>query len=247
MIGGESWQVVVFLVVAAFVSGLARGFSGFGSALIFVPLASAVVGPALAVPVLLVIDGIGAAPMLPTAWRHADRRSVLIMSIGAMIAVPVGTLALAWIDPVVLRWGISTAILGLVALLASGWRYTGAPRPAATAGVGLVSGFLSGAAGIGGAPAIGYWLGSVASAERVRANMVLFLAGSDLYAAVAYTITGLFGWNVAVLSLATGPGYMAGTALGARMFGLARPQTFRRISFALITLAAVLGLPLFRR
>ena len=76
--------------------------------------------------------------------------------------------------------------------------------------------------------------------------MVLFLAGSDLYAAIAYTATGLFRWNVLVLSLATGPAYMASTALGARMFGLASPATFRRICFALIALAAVLGLPVVR-
>ena len=246
MIAGQPWLVVAFLAAIAFIAGLARGFSGFGSALIFIPLASAAVGPALAVPVLLVIDGIGAAPMLPTAWRHADRRSVLIMSLGAMIAVPAGTLALVWIDQTTLRWGISGVILALVALLASGRRYTGAPRPAVTAGVGIISGFLSGSAGIGGAPAIAYWLGSVAAAERVRANMVLFLAGSDLYAAIAYTMTGLFNWDVALLSLATGPAYMASTALGMRMFGMASPETFRRICFALIALAAVLGLPVVR-
>ncbi len=246
MIAGQPWPVVAFLVAVAFIAGLARGFSGFGSALIFIPLASAAVGPSLAVPVLLVIDGIGAAPMLPAAWQHADRRSVLIMSLGAMVAVPAGTLALAWIDPTALRWGISAAILALVALLASGCRYTGALRPSVTAGVGMVSGFLTGSAGIGGAPAIAYWLGSIAAAERVRANMVLFLAGSDLYAAVAYTMTGLFNWNVLVLSLATGPAYMASTMAGGRMFGLASPQTFRRICFALIALAALLGLPVVR-
>ena len=119
--------------------------------------------------------------------------------------------------------------------------------PPVTVGVGLVSGFLSGSAQIGGAPAIAYWLGSASVAERVRANMVLFLACSDVYAAIAYGVSGLFGWGMVGLSLATGPAYLGGTTLGMRMFGLASQETFRRICFGLIALAAVLGLPLFRR
>lgn len=71
---------------------MARGFSGFGSALIFIPLGSAAEGPALASAVLLVIDGIGAIPMLSGAWRDAHRRAVFTMSAGAVVAVPIGTI-----------------------------------------------------------------------------------------------------------------------------------------------------------
>ena len=246
MIAGQRWPTVAFLIAVALIAGLARGFSGFGSALIFIPLGSAAVGPTLASAVLLAIDGIGAAPMLPAAWRHSDRRAVFIMSAGAVVTVPVGTMALTWIDPVMLRWGICLAILALVALLASGWRYAGQPLTAVTVGVGMVSGFLTGSAQIGGAPAVAYWLGGTSPSHSVRANLVLFLACSTFYSAVAYAISGLFGWRMVALSLATGPVYFAGVTLGTRMFGLASPETFRRICYALIALAAILGLPIFR-
>ncbi len=245
MIAGQAWQIVAVLFGTAFVAGLARGFSGFGSALIFIPVASAAVGPVLAATVLLVVDGIGAAPMLPSGWRHGDRRAVAVMSIGAMVAIPAGSMALAWLDPVTLRWGISLTILLLVGLLASGWRYAGRPATPVTVGVGMISGFLSGSAQIGGAPAVAYWLGSAATNQLVRANMVLFLAGSNIYTAIAYGLAGLFAWPVLTLSLFAGPAYVAGTQLGIRMFGLARPQTFRRIAHALIAMAAILGLPVF--
>ena len=58
----------------AFIAALARGFSGFGGALIFVPLASAAVGPQAAAPVLLVIDGIAQLALMKNAWAEADRR-----------------------------------------------------------------------------------------------------------------------------------------------------------------------------
>lgn len=243
---GQHWPTIAFLIAVATVSGLSRGFSGFGAALIFIPLASAAVGPALAAPIFLAIDAVGAAPMLPGAWGRADRRTVLIMSAGALLAIPAGTIALRWIDPGTLRWGICSAILLLVALLTSGWRYTGRPKAGVTVGVGLVSGFLSGSAQIGGPPALAYWLSSTATAAVIRANMVVFFACSTVYSAVAYGVSGLFDWSMALLSLVAGPAYLGGAMLGMRMFGLASQETFRRISYTLIALAAILGLPIFR-
>lgn len=71
-----------------FIAGLARGFSGFGAALIFMPLAGSVVGPRVAAPLLLIIDAITAIGLIPNAWRRSDRRGVGIMAIGALIGVP---------------------------------------------------------------------------------------------------------------------------------------------------------------
>jgi uncharacterized membrane protein YfcA len=245
-IAGHSGQVLALLAVAAFIAGLSRGFSGFGAALIFVPLASAMVGPTLAAPVLLVIDGFGALPMLPDAWRRAQHGPVFIMGLGTLAALPVGLMALKGLDPELLRWGISFTVMGLVALLASGWRYHGRPHRAVTVAVGGISGLLSGAAQIGGPPVVAYWLGSAGAAARdVRANIVMFFVWSTIYSVAVFGMGGLLSLRVAALSLAAGPAYLAGIMLGMRMFGLARPETFRRICYGLITLAAILGLPVF--
>jgi uncharacterized membrane protein YfcA len=55
------------LIAIAFIAGLARGFSGFGAALIFIPLGGAIIGPKLISPVLLVIDGLATLGMIPPA------------------------------------------------------------------------------------------------------------------------------------------------------------------------------------
>src|SRR3954466_8418738 len=107
-LGFESYTSasLFFLVGSAFIAGLARGFSGFGSALIFIPLASSIIGAKLASPLLLVIDFVAAAPLIPNAWRHAERRDVRTMLLGTVIGVPVGTWALTRMDPVPVRWTI---------------------------------------------------------------------------------------------------------------------------------------------
>ena len=75
-------NVAMAICAIAFVSGTARGFSGFGSALIFMPLASSIADPRLVAALLLIIDFVAAAPLLPDAWRKADRRATAIMALG---------------------------------------------------------------------------------------------------------------------------------------------------------------------
>src|SRR3954470_23667176 len=112
-LGFESYTSasLFFLVGSAFVAGLARGFSGFGSALIFIPLASSMIGARLASPLLLVIDFIAAAPLIPNGWQQADRRDVGTMLAGSVIGVPLGALALTRMDPLAVRWTIVALIV----------------------------------------------------------------------------------------------------------------------------------------
>jgi len=63
---------LVFLLVAAFIAATARGFSGFGAALIFLPLAATVTDPKIASPLLLITDAVLALGFIPDAFRKAD-------------------------------------------------------------------------------------------------------------------------------------------------------------------------------
>src|SRR4051812_49043783 len=175
----------------AFVSGTARGFSGFGSALIFMPLASSIAAPRLVAALLLIIDFVAAAPLVPNAWKQADRKATAVMVFGALIGVPIGTYFLSRLDPVTTRWIISGFVFALLILLVSGWRYRGRDRVAVSVGVGGLSGFCSGLAQTGGPPIVGYWLGRPIPSKVARANILLFFGASDFFSVVSYTFTGL--------------------------------------------------------
>src|SRR4051795_3124562 len=97
--GDISFNVAIAICAIALVSGVARGFSGFGSALIFMPLASSIAAPRLGAALLLIIDFVAAAPLVPNAWKHADRQATAVMVAGALVGVPIGTLLLSRLDP----------------------------------------------------------------------------------------------------------------------------------------------------
>lgn len=241
-VGQPVWPLA-YLAAIAFIAALARGFSGFGGALIFVPLASAVFGPQVAAPILMLVDGVLQLGLLRNAWRIARRGEAGIMALGALAGIPLGVLALKHLDPVVLRWGISGLTVGMLALLVSGWRYHGAPKPPITIGVGFVSGLLSGAIQAGGPPVVAYWLGGGNAAATMRANIILFFFCTSLASGVTYLVAGLLDSGVLMLTLVAAPGYALGLYLGTRMFNLASERSFRRVCYALIAAAALVSLP----
>jgi uncharacterized membrane protein YfcA len=234
-----------FLVGSAFVAGLARGFSGFGSALIFIPLASSIIGAKLASPLLLVIDFVAAAPLIPNGWRHAERRDVGNMLLGSLIGVPIGAWALTQMDGLAVRWMIVALIVPMLALLMSGWRYRGTPTAALTATVGAIAGFFNGVAQVGGPPIVLYWLRDTTAARVVRASIIVYFAAASVITTISYLIGGVLTTAVVGLAVLTGPAFGIGLWLGSHMFGLASEETFRRACYALIALAALVSLPVF--
>jgi hypothetical protein len=238
-----SSTTAIAICAIAFVSGTARGFSGFGSALIFMPLASSMAAPRLVAALLLIIDFVATVPLVPDAWKHADRRATAVMVSGALVGVPIGTWFLSRLDPVTTRWIISGFVLALLLLLLSGWRYRGKDHPVISIGVGSLSGFCSGLAQTGGPPIVGYWLGRPVESAIARANILLFFGASDFFSVVSYALTGLITADAIRFSLLVGPIYGIGVWLGAALFGRASETLFRAICYALIAAAVVIGLP----
>lgn len=232
-------------IVIALLSGAVRGFSGFGSALIFVPLISALYDPARATPVFCLIDAALMAPMALRAFRRCEWPEVAPMAVATAAFTPVGVYALVAMDPVSLRWAIAAAVVLTLMLLASGLRYHGRPHVAATLGVGAVAGVLGGSAQISGAPVAAFWLAGPGERGVIRANMIALFALVSVVTFASLLQAGLLTAEVIRLSLWLGPAYGLGIFLGARRFVGATDAGYRRAAYAVIVLAAALSVPIW--
>ncbi|MBK1658313.1 sulfite exporter TauE/SafE family protein [Paracraurococcus ruber] len=236
---------LAWLLAAALAGGLARGFSGFGAALIFVPLASLAVGPQRAPPLMLALEVAAIIALTPRAWALADRREVGWLTLGAALGTPLGAAVLALAEPLLLRWAVVLVVLALLGLLASGWRFRGTPARPVALGFGVAGGVLGGVAMVSGPPIVAYLLGRESDARRLRANFALYIAAGGVLAGIAYAAAGLLDAAVLPPMLVAAPAYWGGIWLGARMFGLASDLTFRRLCYGMIAAAALISLPLW--
>jgi uncharacterized membrane protein YfcA len=232
-------------VAISILAGAVRGFSGFGSALIYIPLMSAVYGPQIAVVTFVVIDLALGTLFVPRLWRNADFRQIVPLAAAAILAAQFGTLILLYMDPSALRWAISILVALVVLVLASGWRYYGRPRLPVTLAVGALSGFIGGAVQISGPPIIVYWLGSGSAATIVRANFIVYFTIFSAAAVVTYALRGLLPPHSLVLAALIGPLQIASMALGGRLFDLASEKTYRRVAYAIVAASAIAALPIW--
>jgi len=231
------------LAIAA-LAGLVRGFSGFGSALIYIPLVATIYDPRVAAVTLLLIDSIGGAPFGLRALPQCNWREVLPIFLAAAVAVPFGTMALLVVDPTVLRWFIAVLVFSLLALLVYGWRYHGRPGLPVTIGVGLFSGFGGGAVQIAGPAVIMYWLAGDDPAAKARANLLVYFMLNNVVMCLSYFWQGVFTANVVVLGLVLSVPFLAAMAAGAYFFKGASEALYRRIAYVIVALAGLVSLPI---
>lgn len=229
----------------ALLAGLVRGFTGFGSALIYVPLMSALYDPRIAVPTILAIDSVCSLPFTIRVWREANWRELWPVALAANLSVPIGVALLIYVDALILRWFICALVAVALAALISGWRYQGRPTLIASLATGAASGIGGGSVQIAAPPLLLFWLGGQSRAVTVRANIMTCLLLGEVISITSYTVTGVFTANVLLMSALVGIPFLIAIAIGAGGFRKSSEGAYRRVAYIIIALAALISLPVF--
>lgn len=236
---GPDPLVAGFVIAAVFVAGALRGYSGFGFALAAVPLLTTFWPPALALPVVLILEIVLTIAFLPGLWASIDRRSVALLIAGAVVATPVGQWAMLKMATSSLRVAVGLLLLAFAALL---WVPPAGRRrasPALTLGAGAASGLLNGGTAMSGPPIVLYYLGYEASAETSRASMMMYFLLSAAMAIAIGGATHVYDADFGLYALKLAPFALAGSFVGGRCFAIFPVSTYRR---ATLLVLALLGL-----
>jgi uncharacterized membrane protein YfcA len=229
----------------AVIAGLVRGFSGFGSALIYMPLISALYGPKVAAPTLLLIDTICSLPFTVHAAPQCNPREVAWVSLAGFIALPVGVMALVYVDAILPRWFIVALVLVALVALISGWRYHGKPTVPASLATGAFAGFGGGAVQIAAPPLLIFWLGGANKAATVRANIMVYFLPEAALAMVMYYWSALFTGETITLSVLLGLPFALAMAAGVYSFHGTSEALYRRVAYIIIAVAGIVSMPVF--
>ena len=231
------------LIFGAMLAGLVRGFSGFGSAMIFLPIAAQVVTPIWAILILIGMELIGPLPLVRSAFRDARKRDLLLLLGSAACLLPVGLSLLSRITPETYRYIVSTISLVLLTGLIFGWSYKGKMYPPLLAGIGALAGFSGGLGGVPGPPVILFYMASALPVKTVRANMFLFLFCIEFLLVGVVALRGELELTPVILGLLMAIPYGIGNLVGAAIFDPDRAGVYRTFAYIIIAAAAIIGLP----
>jgi uncharacterized protein len=234
-------SLYLVLVPIAALAGSIRGFAGFGGPLMLMPALNLYLSPAASVIATMWIDLFANVHLLPQVRREAQLAVVVPLMVGTLATMPVGVLLLVAVDPVIMKRGISAAILVAALVLLSGWRYAGSIGPIGWAGVGALTGTVLGATSIAVTAALFLNAGSQ-TANESRANFIVwvFIATLALLAMLAAG-AGIAATPVRVIGTLA-PAYLAGSLLGTRLNKRAPEAIVRRAVLLLIVVIATAGL-----
>ncbi len=233
----------LIVLVVVFVTGIVRGFSGFGSGMIIGPITAALFTPQFAIGLISIVDSIPTTKMVWGARKQVVWHQVAPIVAGYVALMPLGIWVLKSSDPIALRWFISVSICIAVVLLWSGWKYHGPRSRPVSFGIGATGGFMGASAAIPGPPILIYWMSGRDPAATIRANMIYYLFLSDVFVIIGYFVSDIFTQQSVSLGILASPGYFVGLIIGTSYFKGASEKTYRTIAFLMILLAVLASLP----
>ncbi len=234
-----------WLILAVLIAGTVRGFSGFGTALIYLPVAGMFLPPVWTLITLVTMDIIGPLPHIRGALRAGHPRDLMRLMVGTAIGLPIGLAVLYVLDPMVFRYGVSACAIGMLVILAAGVRYRGPLNPPLIYGTGVSAGFLGGVAGLPGPPVILLYMASTLGSAIVRANTLAYLFFFDLFLLGLLFLQGRLDFAPLWVGVILIVPNLIGVSLGAWLFNPEKEKIYRAVAYTVIAASAITGLPIW--
>lgn len=233
---------LLIAIAVALAAGLMRGFAGVGSGMLMAPIFAVLFGPLDTVAVIIIMEIVVTAQLLPGVHKDINWRVVGPMGAAAAVFMPLGSWFLVSLDPELTARGIALIVLVFSLLLMLGWRYEGNKRLPATLGVGALSGTLMASTSLGNPPVMLYLLSSRDKAAVNRANFTGYFAITLLTLIVWMAWSALIAWEAVRNAAILLPVFMLAAWAGSRLFRQSSEALYRRVAFGLLFCAGIYGL-----
>ncbi len=215
----------------------AQAATGFGGALVAVPIFALIVDAPTAVVAVtalgvLMTTGAGIAER-----AHVDRRTAVRLVVASLVGMPLGLLLLTRLGERLLDVLVAVTVIAALPLVL---RTRGLPRSRALAhGAGGLSGLLLTSTGMNGPPLVVLLQGSGYAPRTLRATLQAVFAGQDLVALLGFALVGGLNREVGALALGGALAIPLGWRIGDRLLRWMTPGQFRRVVIGLLVLSAV--------
>ena len=239
------WEIY-YAAVAVLGASVVRGYTGFGFAMIVAITLGFIYNQPMITPMVLILDLTASLWLFVRVVRLVDWKSLKYIIIGAIPTLGLGTMALTMIPQRPMRIAISLIILTLCLILKRAKSPIKQQGRLPALGAGLISGFLSGLAALGGPPVVLYYFSSDRPVAQGRASMITFFFLVDFMALIACSLNGLVTSEVLNLTFWMAFPSFAGLWIGNRLFEkFANEKAFKAHVIRLLVVSAIVSLVKF--
>jgi uncharacterized membrane protein YfcA len=229
--------VILAAVVAAVVGGAAQAVTGFGFALVAVPLLTLTVTPHDAVIVVTATSAVLSAGAAAANRGHIHHSLTTRIALAALLGMPFGLVALLVLPARVLTVAVAMVAPAFLALSITPVR--GRTGQGLVVSAGLISGAALTATGMNGPPVVAALHAFHLSPVRQRATLQAIFTMQDVLAVVAFAVAGQMTGRIWLLALCAVPGAGIGWVAGNRFFQRLDDRISRRLVAALLLVTTI--------
>lgn len=229
--------------LAVLLASVVRSVTGFGFALVAIPVFSLFLSPAESVVLCAALTLLSNISSLPTYRWDIPYAVLSPLIVWALLGTLLGTLLLIRLTSAQFQFlaGLSVVIACSVLLFTQPRTYR--VNYWITAVAGLISGIMNGTSAIPGPPIILYVMATERTAETARALLLAFFLSSALFALIGFGLAGLIVLESLWLIILTTPAVLIGNRVGYGLFKRLSGNHYRSLALAcLFTMGCLLML-----
>ncbi len=226
---------IIFLL-----AGFIQGMTGFGSALVAIPLLSLFLDVKDAVPLCILNSLVITTYLSLKMKKHLDAKKIVPLCVAAVPGIIVGSTILEKISSTIIR-----VCLGVLLIIYSIYSLFSRPRQRKLHTLwSYVAGFSSGAIGAafsaGGPPTIVYTTLNNWSKDEIKATLSGFFLFNSYLIATVHAVKGLTSIEIFSYFMISAPVVLLGTVLGSICYGKIEHALYLRIIFTFLTLMGIM-------
>jgi len=235
----HNFIIIIFVILF---SGFIRGFLGFGSGLITIPILSLLYSPIFAIVFNIIIEIPTTIYLTFIGAKNCKFKEISPMFFSMMLMIPIGTVFLISVDEQIIKILMSFVVIFFVILIASGWRLKSIITKYVLIISGTVSGLMQGSTGMGGPPFATILLSKGDSDQVTRGNILIMSSGIVVSAVISMYFFNLFTFELLFTGMLASPVYILASYTGSYFFNSSGKKYFRNISLLALGIIGIVTL-----
>ena len=233
--------VIIGGLLAIFFSSIIQGLTGFGFALVSVPIMMFILSPKEVVPIVVIHGLVINLIILFEARKWVNLKRIWPLMIAGAAGIPIGTYLLVALDATILKIFIGSVIIPFAIASLAGFKKAIRSEKLAFAPVGITSGLLASSTSLSGPPVILFFVNQGIEKQNFRANLVAYFMVLSLVATLAFVIGGVITTAVINYALWFLPSTILGAMIGIKLAPKVSEKLFRNFALIIVIIAGLLS------
>ena len=239
MLGGFSPATFAIALALVFGASIVRGLTGFGLAIILVPLLGLIVEPVQAVVISILLQLLAGPIGLKRILEDGERETAIPIAVAAVLATPFGVWLLSVTSADVARMSIAMLAIAAFALMFVPAKEAAVPGRKETWATGIMAGVLTGFASMPGPAVVPYYMRRKLPPAVARGSMLMVFFATAIAGSIASFTIGTADLHLLWLSVLFYPALYIGTWLGEMAFGKVSEPVWRTLVGVILGIAGI--------